>query len=61
MKKFSRQEIETKVNEVLVDKLGISESEVRPETKLEDDFGADSLDAVEIVMELERVRYLYLR
>ncbi len=54
MKKFSRQEIETKVNEVLVDKLGVSESEVRPEAKLEDDFGADSLDAVEIVMELER-------
>lgn len=54
MKKLSRQEIETKVNEVLVDKLGVSESEVRPEAKLEDDFVADSLDAVVIVMELER-------
>ena len=54
MKKFSRQEIESKVNDILVDKLGVSEIEVKPEATLKDELGADSLDAVEIVMELER-------
>lgn len=53
MKKFSRQEIEKKVNDVLVDKLGIGYSDVKPDAQLEQDFGADSLDAVDIVMELE--------
>ena len=54
MKKLSRQEIENKVNDVLVDKLGIGYSEIKPDAQLEQDFNADSLDAVEITMELER-------
>ena len=58
MKRFSRQEIEKKVNDVLVDKLGIGYSDVKPDAQLEQDFGADSLDAVEIVMELEREFYI---
>ena len=53
MKKLSRQEIEKKVNDVLVDKLGIGYSEIKPDAQLEQDFNADSLDAVEISMELE--------
>lgn len=55
MKKYSRQEIEKKVNDVLVEKLEIGYSEIKPDAQLEQDFGADSLDAVDIVMELERV------
>ena len=54
MKKLSRKEIEEKVNEILVDKLCVTEEEVKPEASLEDDLGADSLDAVEIIMEIER-------
>ena len=54
MKKFSRQEIEKKVNDVLVGKLGIGYSEIKPDAQLEHDFNADSIDAVVIVMELEK-------
>jgi len=61
MKKFSRQEIEKKVNDVLVDKLGIGYSDVKPDAQLEQDFGADSLDAVEILMELEKEFYISIR
>ncbi len=61
MKKFSRQEIEKKVNDVLVDKLGIGYSDIKSDAQLEQDFGADSLDAVEIVMELEKEFYLTIR
>ncbi len=50
---MERQEIESKVIEILVDKLGIDQESVKMESKLEDDFGADSLDCVEIIMELE--------
>ena len=51
---MNREEIERKVNDVLNDVLGIAYSEIKDDSVLEDDFGADSLDAVEIVMELER-------
>jgi acyl carrier protein len=54
MKKFTREEIEKKVNELLVDKLRIDESEIRSDDKFADDLGADSLDAVEKVMEFEK-------
>ena len=50
---MNRQEIEKKVNDVLNDVLGIAYSEIKDDAVLEDDFGADSLDAVELVMELE--------
>ena len=53
MKKFTRQEIESKVNEILVDKLGIDASEIRNDAQMEADLNADSLDAVELVMEFE--------
>ncbi len=50
---MERQEIESKVIEILVDKLGIDQESVKMESKLEDDFGADSLDCVEIILALE--------
>ncbi len=53
MKKLSRQEIEKKVNDILVDKLGIGYSEIKPDAQLKQDFNADSLDAVDIVIGLE--------
>lgn len=48
-------EIEKKVKEIIVDKLGVEESEVTPEANFTNDLGADSLDTVELLMEFERV------
>ncbi len=42
-----------KVKQMIVDQLGVSESEVVPEAKFIDDLGADSLDIVELIMALE--------
>jgi acyl carrier protein len=44
-----------KVKEMIVEQLGVSESEVIPEAKFIDDLGADSLDIVELIMALEDV------
>ena len=46
-------DIEQRVKEIIVEQLGVSESEVVPEAKFIDDLGADSLDLVELVMVLE--------
>jgi acyl carrier protein len=45
--------LEAKVKELIVQQLGVNESEVVPEAKFIDDLGADSLDLVELVMALE--------
>ncbi|QUW21845.1 MULTISPECIES: acyl carrier protein [unclassified Sporosarcina] len=42
-----------RVTKVIVDRLGVDESEVKIEASFRDDLGADSLDVVELVMELE--------
>ena len=42
-----------KVKTMIVEQLGVNESEVVPEAKFIDDLGADSLDIVELVMALE--------
>lgn len=47
-------EIATKVIAIVVDKLGVEESQVTPETSFTGDLGADSLDTVELIMELEK-------
>ena len=46
-------EIEERVKQIIVDKLGVSESEVTPEATFNQDLGADSLDTVELIMEFE--------
>ena len=45
--------IAEKVKKMIVEQLGVNESEVIPEAKFIDDLGADSLDIVELVMALE--------
>jgi acyl carrier protein len=45
--------IEERVKQIIVEQLGVNESEVTPEAKFVDDLGADSLDLVELVMALE--------
>ncbi len=47
-------EIESKVKSIIVDKLGVDESEVKPEASFTNDLGADSLDTVELIMEFEK-------
>lgn len=47
-------EIESKVKAIIVDKLGVEESEVKPEANFINDLGADSLDTVELIMEFEK-------
>ena len=47
-------EIATKVIAIVVDKLGAEEGKVTPEASSTGDLGADSLDTVELIMELEK-------
>jgi acyl carrier protein len=42
-----------RVKRIVVDRLGVDENEVTLEASFKDDLGADSLDVVELVMELE--------
>jgi acyl carrier protein len=42
-----------KVKKMIVEQLGVNDSEVVPEAKFIDDLGADSLDIVELLMALE--------
>ena len=47
-------EVASKVKAIIVDKLGVEESEVKPEANFINDLGADSLDTVELIMEFEK-------
>lgn len=47
-------DIATRVKAIIVDKLGVDESEVTPEASFTNDLGADSLDTVELIMEFEK-------
>lgn len=47
-------EIASKVQKIIVDKLGVEESEVVATASFTNDLGADSLDTVELIMELEK-------
>ncbi|MGB3617613.1 MAG: acyl carrier protein [Catalinimonas sp.] len=47
-------EISQKVKSIIIDKLGVEESEVTPEASFTNDLGADSLDTVELIMEFEK-------
>lgn len=53
-KKFNMSDIAAKVKAIIVDKLGVDESEVTPEASFTNDLGADSLDTVELIMEFEK-------
>jgi acyl carrier protein len=48
------QNIEAKVREIIVSKLGVEESQVTTAASFTKDLGADSLDTVELVMEFEK-------
>ena len=47
-------DVSSKVTAIIIDKLGVDESEVTPEANFTQDLGADSLDTVELIMEFEK-------
>ena len=47
-------DIEATVKSIIVEKLGVDESDVSPEASFTNDLGADSLDTVELIMEFEK-------
>ena len=50
---MSKDEILAKVRDILVDQLGVDGNDVTLEASFQDDLNADSLDLVELIMELE--------
>ena len=48
------ENLENKVKEIIVDKLGVEESELTDSASFTNDLGADSLDTVELIMEFEK-------
>ena len=51
---MTREEIYDKVKAVLVDALGVDEEEVKPESVIRDDLGAESIDFLDIMFRLEK-------
>ncbi len=49
----SRDEVFERIREVLVERLSVEESDITEEANFQEDLGADSLDLVEMIMELE--------
>jgi acyl carrier protein len=47
-------DIQTRVKEIIVNKLGVDDGQITPEASFTNDLGADSLDTVELVMEFEK-------
>jgi acyl carrier protein len=47
-------DIASKVKKIIVEKLGVDETEVTAEASFTNDLGADSLDTVELIMEFEK-------
>ena len=50
---MDREEILSKIQEITADRLGVDEDDVTPEASFREDLEADSLDLVELIMELE--------
>ena len=46
-------EVAAKVTKIIVDQLGVSAEEVKPEASFVEDLGADSLDLTELIMAME--------
>jgi len=47
-------DVEARIKEIIVNKLGVEDTQVTPEASFTNDLGADSLDTVELVMEFEK-------
>ena len=47
-------DVESRVHEIIINKLGVEESQITPNASFINDLGADSLDTVELIMEFEK-------
>ena len=47
-------DVESRVREIIINKLGVEESQITPNASFINDLGADSLDTVELIMEFEK-------
>jgi len=45
--------VEEKINEIVVEQLGVTSEQVKPQAKFVEDLGADSLDLTELIMAME--------
>ena len=45
---------EQRIKEIIVEKLGVDQADIKREASFTNDLGADSLDTVELIMELEK-------
>ena len=52
---MDKNEIITKINEFLIEEIEIEEEDIKPEAKLKEDLGIDSLDFVDIVVIVEKI------
>ena len=50
---MNKAEVKEKVEHIIVSKLGLDPSEIIDNASLGNDYGADSLDAIELIMEIE--------
>ena len=48
------EDFQARFDNLLIDKFGVSQEDIRPEANFIDDLGADSLDMVELIMEFEK-------
>jgi len=46
--------VDDKVKEIIIEKLGVDATQITPEASFTNDLGADSLDTVELIMEFEK-------
>jgi acyl carrier protein len=53
MQSTSETELGMRIRSIVSDQLGVAKDEIRSESHIADDLGADSLDVVELVMQLE--------
>lgn len=54
LKRIDMSNVQERITKIIVDKLGVDESEVTGEASFTNDLGADSLDTVELIMEFEK-------
>lgn len=48
------KDFKERFDKLLIDKLGVSQEDIKPDAKFTEDLGADSLDMVELIMEFEK-------
>lgn len=51
---MNKEEIKSKIKEIIVDKIGVEAEQITDDANFETDLGMDSLDRVELMMEVEK-------